>query len=88
MSPCGRTDGQTNKQTSEYSATQSMDNVRLSFAICQKELGVQLHLQKNRPPSPGAHLNSAAQFLVSQIQGLPRPSLFLAHSSCSMQDSK
>ena len=33
MSPCGRTDGQTNKQTSEYSATQSMDNVRLSFAI-------------------------------------------------------
>ena len=47
MSPCGRTD----EQTSEYRATQSMDNVRLSFAICQKELGVQHHLQKN-PPLP------------------------------------
>ena len=29
MSPCGRT----NEQTSEYRATQSMDSVRLSFAI-------------------------------------------------------
>ena len=33
MSPCGRTDGRTNKQTSENRATQSMDCVRLSFAI-------------------------------------------------------
>ena len=33
MSPCGRTDGQTNKQTSENRATQSLDSVRLSFAI-------------------------------------------------------
>ena len=32
MLPCGRTDGRTNKQTSENRATQSMDNVRLSFA--------------------------------------------------------
>ena len=29
MSPCVRTD----KRTSEYRATQSMDNVRLTFAI-------------------------------------------------------
>ena len=28
-----RTDGQTNKQTSENRATQSLDSVRLSFAI-------------------------------------------------------
>ena len=33
MSPCGRTDEQTNKQTSENRATQSLDSVRLSFAI-------------------------------------------------------
>ena len=32
MLPCGRTDGRTNKQTSENRATQSMDSVRLSFA--------------------------------------------------------
>ena len=32
MLPCGRTDGRTNKQTSENRATQSLDSVRLSFA--------------------------------------------------------
>ena len=32
MLPCGRTDGRTDEQTSEYRATQSMDSVRLSFA--------------------------------------------------------
>ena len=33
MLPCGRTDGRTNKQTSENRATQSLDSVRLSFAM-------------------------------------------------------
>ena len=35
MLPCGRTDGRTNKQTSENRATQSMDSVRLSFAMIE-----------------------------------------------------
>ena len=37
MLPCGRTDEQTNKQTSENRATQSLDSVRLSFAIFLKK---------------------------------------------------
>ena len=43
MLPCGRTDGRTNKQTSENRATQSMDSVRLSFAMTIKIF------QKNLP---------------------------------------
>ena len=35
MSPCGRTDGRTDEQTSENRATQSLDSVRLSFAIIE-----------------------------------------------------
>ena len=46
MLPCGRTDEQTNKQTSENRATQSLDSVRLSFA---KKIFLQkLNLQKQK----------------------------------------
>ena len=32
---CRHADGRTNERTSEYSATQSMDSVRLSFAMIE-----------------------------------------------------
>ena len=40
MSPWRRKDGQTNKQTSEDRATQSVDTVRLSFAIPERILNI------------------------------------------------
>ena len=42
MSPCGRTDERTNERTSENRATQSLDSVRLSFAILLLETGCYL----------------------------------------------
>ena len=59
MLPCGRTDGRTNKQTSENRATQSLDSVRLSFAIFGRESGTLL--------APSFSLKMSVEVLNKQV---------------------